>query len=33
MNRIAQLDIGHTEAEDPTTLETAIEVNLWKIHD
>ena len=33
MSRIAQLDMGHTEAEDPTALETAIGANQWKIHD
>lgn len=33
MARIAQLDMGHTEAEDPTALETAIGANQWKIHD
>lgn len=33
MARIAQLDMRHTEAEDPTALETAIGANQWKIHD
>ena len=33
MKKIAQLDMGHTEAEDPTALETAIGANQWKIHD
>lgn len=33
MTQIAQLDLGHTEAEDPTALETAIGANEWKIHD
>ena len=33
MAKIAQLDMGHTEAEDPTALETAIGANQWKIHD
>lgn len=33
MAAIAQLDMGHTEAEDPTALETAIGANQWKIHD
>ena len=33
MEKIAQLDMGHTEAEDPTALETAIGANQWKIHD
>ena len=33
MARIEQLDMGYTEAEDPTVLETAIGANQWKIHD
>lgn len=33
MKKIAQLDMGYTEAEDPTALETAIGANQWKIHD
>lgn len=33
MEKIAQLDMGYTEAEDPTALETAIGANQWKIHD
>lgn len=33
MAKIAQLDMGYTEAEDPTALETAIGANQWKIHD
>lgn len=33
MSKITQLDMGHTEAEDPTALETAIGANQWKIHD
>lgn len=33
MEQIAQLDMGYTEAEDPTSLETALGANQWKIHD
>lgn len=33
MAQIAQLDMGQTEAEDPSALETAIGANEWKIHD
>lgn len=33
MEKISRLDLGHTEAEDPTSLETAIGANQWKIHD
>lgn len=33
MRTIAELDLGYTEAEDPTALETAIGANQWKIHD
>ena len=33
MEKIAQLDMGYTEAEDPTALETAIGENQWKIHE
>lgn len=33
MKKIAQLDMGYTEAEDPIALETAIGANQWKIHD
>lgn len=33
MKKIAQLDMGYTEAENPTELETAIGANQWKIHD
>ena len=33
MNIIKQLDLEHTEAEDPTSLETAIGANQWKIHE
>lgn len=33
MNKISELDMGYTEAEDPTSLETAIGANEWKIHD
>ena len=33
MEQIVQLDMGYTEAEDPTSLETALGANQWKIHD
>lgn len=33
MEKISQLDLCYTEAEDPTSLETAIGANQWKIHD
>lgn len=33
MAKIEQLDMGYTEAEDPTSLGTAIGANQWKIHE
>ncbi len=33
MKKIEELDMGYTEAEDPTSLKTAIGANQWKIHE
>ena len=33
MKKISKLNLGYTEAENPTVLETAIGANQWKIHD
>lgn len=33
MEKIASLDMGYTEAEDPTALKTALGALQWKIHD